>query len=235
LRSRESSLDEEAIPMPMSEPSLPTAGLQVDAAAPVRLHIGAGRVRLEGWVNIDLQPLPGVDVVADVTKGLELEDERAEAIYAEHFLEHLPLDAALDFLLEAYRVLRPGGWMRLSTPNLDWVWMTHYQLDLDPEAKRHAALRINRAFHGWQHRFVWNREMLEEALVACGFAPVRWCRYGESAEPIFHGIEHHETYGDVPDLPHVIIAEVSKGKPRPARLAFLRGLMTREFLDHLEG
>ena len=58
-----------------------------------RLHIGSGRERLEGWVNIDAQALPGVDVVADVTKGLQFEN--VEAIFAEHFIEHLPLDLAV--------------------------------------------------------------------------------------------------------------------------------------------
>src|SRR5687768_18017028 len=49
------------------------------------------------------------------SKGLEFQD--VEAVFAEHFLEHLPVDAALSFLLEAHRVLAPGGWIRLSTPN----------------------------------------------------------------------------------------------------------------------
>lgn len=217
--------------MPMSDLFRAVAARREPAAA--RLHLGAGRVRLPGWVNIDLQPLPGVDVVADVTRGLRFRD--VEAIFAEHFLEHLALDAAVDFLLEAHRVLAPGGWMRLSTPNLDWVWSTHYRLDLDPEGKRAAALALNRAFHGWEHQFIWNREILGEALAACGFDPVRWCRYGESDLPVFQGVERHETYQDLPELPHVIIAEAAKAEPQPLRLARLRDLLAREFLAHLKG
>src|SRR5436305_5607309 len=57
-----------------------------------KLHVGAGRARLDGWVNVDLQPLPGVDVVADVTQGLRFTG--VEALFAEHFLEHLPVAAA---------------------------------------------------------------------------------------------------------------------------------------------
>lgn len=196
-----------------------------------RLHIGAGRARLEGWVNMDIQAIPGVDVVADVTKGLEFSD--VEAIFAEHFLEHLAIDDALAFLLESHRVLGKDGWLRLSTPNLDWVWSTHYRLDLDPDGKRNAALALNRAFHGWRHRFLWNREMLGETLAACGFDPVRWCRYGESELPLFQGIERHETYTDAPELPHVIIAEARKGPAQPERLERLRALVHQEFLAHM--
>ncbi|HXO18355.1 MAG TPA: hypothetical protein VOA87_00360 [Thermoanaerobaculia bacterium] len=198
-----------------------------------RLHVGAGRERLEGWVNVDLQALPGVDVVADVTKGLRFAD--VEAIFAEHFLEHLPLDKAIDFLLEAHRVLARDGWIRLSTPNLDWVWSTHYRLDLDADGKRAAALALNRAFHGWEHQFLWNREMLGEALVACGFAEPHFCRYGESGQPFFQGIERHEVYVDVPELPHVIIAEAQKSEPRPERLHRFRRLLDEGFLGHRKG
>jgi hypothetical protein len=193
--------------------------------------VGSGRARLEGWVNIDIQQIPGVDVVADVTQGLQFEN--AEALFAEHFLEHLAIDDAIKFLLETHRVLGPGGWLRLSTPNLDWVWSTHYPLQGADDEKRLGALALNRAFHGWRHKFLWNREMLGEALAATGFEPVRWCLYGESELPVFRGIERHETYGDEPDLPHVIIAEASKGAPQPERLERFRELVQRQLLDHM--
>lgn len=196
-----------------------------------KLHVGAGRARLEGWVNLDIQELPGVDVVADVTKGLDFAN--AEAVFAEHFLEHLAIADAINFLTEAHRVLEPGGWLRLSTPNLDWVWTTHYRLQAEPDQKRQDALALNRAFHGWRHQFLWNREMLGEALASCGFEPVRWCRYGESELAVFHGLERHETYNDAPDLPHVIIAEGRKAAAQPERLARFRALVQRELLDHM--
>ena len=203
----------------------------VPPPGPLKLHVGAGRARLEGWVNMDIQQIPGVDVVCDVTKGLGFDN--AEAVFAEHFLEHLALADAVNFLLECHRVLKPGGWLRMSTPNLDWVWVTHYRLDVDDETKRMAALQINRAFHGWRHQFLWNRQMLNEALESCGFDLVRWCQHGESDLPFFQGIERHETYPDAPDLPHVIIAEARRGDRRPDRLQSFRSLIDREFLNHM--
>jgi predicted SAM-dependent methyltransferase len=195
------------------------------------LHIGAGRARLEGWTNVDIQALPGVDVVADVTKGLHFTN--VEALFAEHFLEHLDLADAVSFLSEAHRIMKDGAWMRLSTPNLDWVWITHYSHNAPSETKTDAALRLNRAFHGWRHRFLWNREILGQALTACGFDQVRWCRYGESEQSVFQHIERHDTYQDVPELPHVIIAEARRGEAQPKLLAEFRELVTREFLQHL--
>jgi len=217
--------------LPFRRPARPGASSRVPRRG-VRLHVGAGRERLEGWVNVDVQDLPGVDVVADVTRGLDFAD--AEALYAEHFLEHLPLDAAVDFLLECHRVLAPGRWLRLSTPNLEWVWASHYPLDLAAEDKARQALIANRAFHGWRHRFLWNRELLGRALAACGFEDVRFCRYGESSQPELAGLERHETYGDSDQYPHVVIAEARKGVAAPAALAALRREMQREFLGHLD-
>lgn len=207
-------------------PTVPAPG------APLRLHVGAGRARLEGWVNLDIQALPGVDVVADVTRGLGFTD--VEAIYAEHFLEHLRVDQAIEFLAECRRCLAPGGRLRLSTPNLDWVWITHYHPEAPADVKRREALITNRAFHGWRHRFLWNRELLAAALEACGFDDLAWCRWGESEHEVFRGVERHETYDDAPELPHVLVVEAARGEARPAALAALRRTFEDELLRHLE-
>ena len=216
----------------MPPESAPSAHF-VRPSGPLRLHVGCGAARLEGWVNIDLQPLPGVDVVADITQGLRFSG--AELIFAEHFLEHLRVDAAVDFLAEAHRALAPGGCLRLSTPNLDWVMIHAYHPQAPAEQKPMEALQINRGFHGWGHEFLWNREILALALEACGFDDLAWCRWGESARPQLRGIERHETYPDTPELPHVLIAEATRGESRPGALADFRALLEREFLSQLRG
>lgn len=199
----------------------PTPRTRPPAAAdgPLRLHVGSGPARLEGWLNVDRQDLPEVDLVADVTAGLPVDEGAAEAVFAEHFLEHLPLDDAVAFLREAHRVLAPGGWLRLTTPNLDWVVATHYVHREDPLGK---ALGLNLGFHGWSHRFLWNRALLGEALAACGFEAIAWRRPGESGVPFLRDLERHERYPDTEELPHVLVVEGRRGAPRPERLAALR-------------
>ncbi|HEY7216328.1 MAG TPA: YceI family protein [Thermoanaerobaculia bacterium] len=197
--------------------------------APLYLHIGCGNQRLEGWVNVDLQNLPEVDVVADVTEGLPFAG--AVAVFAEHFLEHLRLDHGLAFLREVHRVLAPGGWLRLSTPNLDWVLSTHY--DLEASERQAMGLQLNRAFRGWGHQFLWNRHLLAEALLACGFTDLRWCGWGESEQELFRGLERHETYNDRPDLPHVLIVEARRGEPQPERWQAARAMFEENFLFYL--
>jgi hypothetical protein len=198
----------------------------------IGLHVGCGRKRLEGWINVDLQSLPEVDHVLDVTRGLPFSDVRH--VYAEHFLEHLAVEDALGFLLESCRVLAPGGWIRLSTPNLDWVWcIIDRRLGGDDEAAMRLGMVANRAFYGWRHRFVWNRPLLHAALHATGFDGIRWCRYGESSIEAFRGVEQHEAYDDCDELPHVLIAEARKGRRRPEELSRFRRRLRRGFLRYL--
>jgi len=168
---------------------------------------------MEGWVNVDNQPYPGVDAVLDVTLGLPYED--VEFVFAEHFIEHLSLDDARNFLRECRRVLADDGILRLSTPNLDWVWATHYHLNQweSDEQALGECFSLNRAFRGWGHQFLFNKQALGATLLDVGFDTLRWHRYGESDHEALSGIERHETWQDAPDLPHVLVVEASGKRP----------------------
>ncbi len=170
--------------------------------------------RLDAWLNIDIQKLPEVDRVLDVTE--EFPFRGVTHIFAEHFLEHLTISDAYAFLERAHESLEVGGHIRISTPNLDWVWSNVYQpngTDCESRFRRAAGLRANRSFYGWTHRFIWNRELLEAALAGVGFDNLRWCRFGESSVPEFKDVEQHERYEDTEEIPHVLIVEAEKGVP----------------------
>lgn len=96
-------------------------------AEPLRLHLGCGYGRMEGWVNCDLVANPNVDAAFDVQKDWPFGDNTAGAIYASHLLEHLR--DPLNFFREAWRVLQPNAPMLLRLPHggheLAWVDLTH--------------------------------------------------------------------------------------------------------------
>ncbi len=192
--------------------------------APLRLHLGSGQAPIAGWLNIDVQALPGVDRVLDVREGLPFEN--VSAIFGEHFLEHLELEEGLACLAECRRVLSDDGILRLSTPNLDWVYATHYRLGRWPgEADAVSdCFGLNRAFHGWGHRFLYNRPVLFAALSAAGFSEMTLHPYGESDRPELTGLERHERSGDAPELPHVLIVQASgRGSRIPMSKELLEG------------
>lgn len=173
----------------------------------MRLHLGCGPHNLDGWINIDNQPYPGVDRVLDVREGLPFES--VSLIFAEHFIEHLDYRAAAMLLRECRRVLCDEGVLRLSTPNLDWVWASHYQRLLTPEEEILGCFAINRAFRGWGHQFLYNCGTLAATLREAGFRNVVRCEYGESAHDELRGLERHERNPDFEGLSHILIVEAS--------------------------
>lgn len=178
---------------------------------PNKLHIGCGHVILEKWWNIDLEAFDGVNQVIDVRDGLPFKNESIKYIFAEHFLEHLDKDEGLFFLKECYRVLKKKeGVLRLSTPNLDWVWVTHYRLPASDDQKRYYSMILNRAFYGWGHKHLYNDTVLIDTLKDAGFSKIKFFQYGHSDISDLTGLEHHERYDDTKDLPHVLIAQAYK-------------------------
>jgi predicted SAM-dependent methyltransferase len=175
-----------------------------------KLHVGSGPLVREGWTNVDLEHHPGVEFVLDVRDGLPFEN--VSYVYAEHFIEHLTSDEGLRFLKECRAALNDRGVIRLSTPNLDWVWQTQYH----KPASIQDCFAINKSFRGWGHQFLYNAQTLSAALHDAGFADVRSCRYGESSDPVLRDLERHEKSLDAPELPHVIVGE-GRGAQQPSR------------------
>jgi predicted SAM-dependent methyltransferase len=170
-----------------------------------RLHIGSGPQILPGWVNIDNVRYPGVDRVLDVRRGLPYRGVRF--IFAEHFIEHLSLNEAMYLFLECRRVLADDGVLRLSTPNLDWVWASHYKLATASPKSVKDCFHLNRAFRAWGHQFLYNEAALTSLLMDAGFAHAARRSYGESPHAELRGLERHERSDDFDGLADILIVE----------------------------
>ena len=197
-----------------------------------RLHVGCGpHDHKPAWWNVDVRPFDGVDETVDVSQpwpwsGLEY-------VYAEHFLEHLDPDQALDFLAHAGGSLVEGGVIRLSTPNLGWVLVVHRLASAGPDTGLDPTIQINRAFHGWGHRFLYTRPFLEAMLRDMGFVDIRFCGYGESERPALRGLERHGDFYVTDGEPSVLIVEASRGRAPIAAPATWRERLERDFLRHV--
>lgn len=82
----------------------------------VRLNLGCGEDIRPGYVNCDMRKLPGVDCIEDVSR-LSYENETVTEILANDIIEHFPYAESEKVLAEWVRVLRPGGRLRLQTPD----------------------------------------------------------------------------------------------------------------------
>lgn len=77
------------------------------------LYIGGGGCYVDGYVNLDLFLLPGVDVVADAA-ALPFPGDLFQRIECDAVLEHVRYpDRVMD---EIRRVLKPGGFVHIVTP-----------------------------------------------------------------------------------------------------------------------
>jgi predicted SAM-dependent methyltransferase len=165
----------------------------------LRLNVGPGDNHLEGWVGLDLLPArPALGM--DAARRWPVADEAAAAVNSEHLVEHLTPEGARAYFAEAYRVLRPGGVIRTSTPNLRGL--CELLLEADPATldvhRRHgygAATHgdmINNYFYSWGHRRIYDFETLRHLLTEAGFTEVEETSFGTSRHAVLHGIDRHD-------------------------------------------
>ena len=85
----------------------------------VKVNLGSGTHKLDGWMNVDIAVVDRPDLVADLTAPLPFADASVDYIHSEDFFAALTLAQAYAFLRECARVLKPVGVMRLLTPDLE--------------------------------------------------------------------------------------------------------------------
>ncbi|HEX4187707.1 MAG TPA: methyltransferase domain-containing protein, partial [Solirubrobacteraceae bacterium] len=85
------------------------------------LRIGSGSHTDPGWLSTDLLPVALDVVFMDATKAFPFPSGSFDAVQCEHVIEHVAHEAGIAMLTECRRVLRPGGVLRIATPNLELV------------------------------------------------------------------------------------------------------------------
>jgi predicted SAM-dependent methyltransferase len=198
-----------------------------------KVHVGCGpHAIMADWWNVDIRGFRGVDEVIDATKPWPWAD--LDYVFAEHFIEHLALDRALQFLIDAGNSLRSGGVIRLSTPNLEWVIHTHFQTgQVDPEKRLMDTLRTNRAFHGWGHQFLYSEEMLLHLMREIGYQEIAFCHYGQSSRPELNNLEKHGKFSIDGGFPSVIIVEATRGRSSLALPIDLARVINENYLRYV--
>jgi SAM-dependent methyltransferase len=169
------------------------------------LQIGAGPHGLPGWLKTDLDP-DFSTVYLNATRRFPFADETFDYVVAEHMIEHVSYKEALAMLQECRRVLKKGGAVRISTPD---IRLTRRLMDrpLAPELERYvqwsnerygcagdpgsAVQVVNRLQHEWGHRFLYDADTLADALRRAGFAETVECAPGHSAHAALVNVDGH--------------------------------------------
>jgi predicted SAM-dependent methyltransferase len=85
------------------------------------LNIGCGRRYHRDWVNLDLDSSDPDVIRHDVTAGVPFESAEFDVVYHSHILEHLKPEQGEELIAECFRVLKPGGVLRVVVPDLERI------------------------------------------------------------------------------------------------------------------
>jgi predicted SAM-dependent methyltransferase len=177
-----------------------------------KLQIGSGGTILEGWLNTDLILENSLVTHMDAGKRFPLEDDSFDFVYSEHLFEHLTYSQQCNYLAESFRVLKPGGKIRIATPNIEFLlklggnnisdlerkylaWNSkHFLNDSSCNYEDSDSLYvyvINNYFKAWGHQLIHSENSLGELVKKHAFINIKFENVSQSDSPELRNIEHH--------------------------------------------
>ncbi len=170
-----------------------------------KLQLGSGLNILDGWLNTDLIPSENA-IYLNVKKPFPLEDNIFQYIFCEHLIEHLDYSEGEFMLQECFRSLKPGGKIRIATPDLKFL-TDLYNIEKSEIQKQYISWAanlflsdikdpsdtfvINNFFRNWGHKFIYDFKTLSNSLSGAGFVKIVGCSVGNSEDDNFQNIESH--------------------------------------------
>lgn len=151
--------------------------------SPLRLHLGSGGEHKDGWVNVDFVGDP-VELSWNLAHGIPFSDGSAEEVFHEHLFEHIPLRAGVGLMDECFRVLRPGGILRVGVPDAGELTKSYagdgeYVEALHPDRPT-RLLGVQELFYWHDHVTMYDEETLAMVFRAGGFPDPVKKAYGET-------------------------------------------------------
>jgi predicted SAM-dependent methyltransferase len=155
-----------------------------------RLNWGCGAHVAPGWINSDVKDEPGVDLVADIRKGLPLDSDSIDCAVGIHVLPEFAYPELVPVLGELCRVLKPGGTLRLALPDLRrgidaYLAEDEGYFKVKPEDASTLGGRfvVQMLWYGYS-RSLFTMDFALELLGKAGFVDLRECSYRVTASGI---------------------------------------------------
>ena len=140
----------------------------------MKLHIG-GEEPKDDWKILNISKKPDVDYIGDINDLSQFKPDSIDEIYASHVVEHVPQGLVLSMLNGLHRVLKQGGKLYISVPDMDILCHTFINPIASPDIKFH----VMRMMFGGQvdshdyHFFGWNQLFLFDFLHQAKFSEAK--------------------------------------------------------------
>lgn len=138
----------------------------------MKLHLGCGSVIIPDYINIDINYIPGVDDIADIRylHPRKYPANSADVIYASHVLEHINKWDYEAVLKRWYKILKPGGILRLALP--DFEQLVQVYIETKDLKLIYGPLYGGQDSPGNTHYWCWDFQQLKSVLESVGFQRV---------------------------------------------------------------
>ncbi|MCF8276921.1 MAG: methyltransferase domain-containing protein [Flavobacteriales bacterium] len=149
------------------------------------LQVGCGYNIFENFINTDIEWKPGVlpwDISTIEKHNYPIKTNQLKGIYTEHCLEHIPFNAVVNNLKEFYRILKPGGTVRIAVPDGE-IFIDAYAKSKNNEPfsiphpeeleERTVMMTLNKVARGYGHLFLYDFETMELILKEAGFKNIK--------------------------------------------------------------
>ena len=73
----------------------------------IRVDLGCGSYKAEGFIGVDVAAVENVDVIADLNSHFPFPDNSVDLVKAHNIIEHLP--DRIHTMNEIWRILKPDG------------------------------------------------------------------------------------------------------------------------------
>jgi predicted SAM-dependent methyltransferase len=85
------------------------------------LNLGCGKRFHKDWVNLDFVSNNPLVKSHNLLNGIPFENNSFDVVYHSHVLEHFNKADGEKFITDCYRVLKPGGVIRIAVPDLEHI------------------------------------------------------------------------------------------------------------------
>ena len=161
-----------------------------------KIQLGSGGNHIEGWLNTDYDTI-------NVTTRFPVDDNVFDYVYSEHMIEHMPYSGGVNMLLESFRVMKPGGRIRITCPDFQFLidmyngkpgihqeysdWSCKEVINWAPFSD--PVFTINNYVRAWDHQFIYSKNVLARTMQMAGFVDIAEYNIEESDDPQLCNLE----------------------------------------------